>query len=62
MLAWLNRLRDNDFAATVAVIVLALILVGGYAVFKMHSNHEKAAACEAAGGTAYGRDNWLCAK
>lgn len=62
MNTWLNKLRDNEFATTVAVIVLAILLVGGYAAVKMYSNHEKAAACEAAGGTAYGQNNWLCAK
>lgn len=62
MLNFLNRMHDKNFAAMVAAIVLAVILGGGYAGIKAIQNDNRASACEARGGTAYGHDNWLCAK
>lgn len=62
MLDKLNKMHNNTFTATLAGIVLAVIIVGGVIGYNVMQNNNRAAACEARGGTAYGHGNWLCAK
>jgi len=62
MINRLNKIADRNFVAGLAAFVLAVFIVGGFVGIKAMHNHDKAAACEAQGGTSYGRDNWLCAK
>lgn len=59
---WLNRMHSNNFIAMLAAAVLVIVAVGGYVGIKAMQNAQRAAVCEAQGGTVYGHDNWLCAK
>lgn len=58
----INRMSNRNFVMLITAVVLAALLGGGYLGIKAMQNSNRASACEASGGTAYGRDNWLCVK
>jgi uncharacterized membrane protein len=62
MLTRLNKMSDRNFVAGLVAVVLAVLLIGGYAGIKAVQNNQRANACAEQGGTAYGHDNWLCVK
>lgn len=62
MINHLNKIADRNFVAALAAFILVVMVVGGIVGVKAVQNHQKAVACEAQGGTAYGHDNWLCVK
>jgi hypothetical protein len=53
------HIRLVSLALAVFVVVA---VIAGFVIVHTVQNDQRAAACEARGGTAYGRDNWLCAR